>query len=158
MSTERVRAFLSRYGLADRIREFPESSATVQLAARRLGVEEARVAKTLAFSVDDDVVLVACAGDARVDTRLFRARFGCRPRMFDAALLEERVGYPAGGVCPLAVNEGVPFYLDESLKRFDVLYFGAGSDTSLVELSIPELERYAPCAGWVDVCKLWRDA
>jgi prolyl-tRNA editing enzyme YbaK/EbsC (Cys-tRNA(Pro) deacylase) len=158
MSTERVRDFLEPLGLADRIHEFDHSSATVELAAEAVGVSPAQVAKTLAFLVDDDVVLVAVAGDARVDTKPFRALFGTRPRMAPADRLEELVGYPAGGVCPLATRPGVPLYLDESLRRFDVLFFGAGSDNSLVELTIPELEQHAQCAGWVDVCKNWRDA
>ena len=50
MSIEKVRSFLAQYGGADRILEFPASSATVELAARALQIEPCRIAKTLAIS------------------------------------------------------------------------------------------------------------
>ena len=51
MSIERVKAYLDQYGLADRIREFEASSATVELAARAAGVE---VYDTPFTDVNDD--------------------------------------------------------------------------------------------------------
>ena len=60
-----------------------------------------------------------------------------------------------GGVCPFAIREGVEVYLDESLKRFQTVFPAAGSANSAIELSLPELERYAHAEGWVDVCKGW---
>ena len=47
MLIEKVKAYLAGYGLDDRIREFPVSSATVALAAAAIGVEEARIAKSI---------------------------------------------------------------------------------------------------------------
>ena len=49
MSIEKVRAFLVPFGKADNIQEFDVSSATVELAALAVGVEGARICKTLAF-------------------------------------------------------------------------------------------------------------
>ena len=54
MSIDRARAHLKKYGLEDKIREFRVSSATVALAAEALGTEEARIAKTLSFSLGDE--------------------------------------------------------------------------------------------------------
>ena len=45
MSIEKVRSFLTQYGAADRILEFPVSSATVELAAQALQIEPCRIAK-----------------------------------------------------------------------------------------------------------------
>ena len=53
MSVEKVRAYLTPYGVADRMRELEVSSATVELAALALGVEGARIAKTLSFKVGE---------------------------------------------------------------------------------------------------------
>ena len=53
MSIEKVRAYLEPLGAAGRIREFEVSSATVELAAEAVGVEGARIAKTLSFKVDE---------------------------------------------------------------------------------------------------------
>ena len=64
MAIEKVRAYFSRYGMADRIREFDVSSATVELAARAVGCEPCRIAKTLSFLADGHAVLIVTAGDA----------------------------------------------------------------------------------------------
>ena len=49
MSIERGRAYFRALGIEDRVQEFDVSSATVDLAAQALGVEGARIAKTLSF-------------------------------------------------------------------------------------------------------------
>ncbi len=67
MSMERARKWLTQFGFADRIREFSVSSATVELAAKALGTEEARIAKTLSFLVDGVPVLIVAAGDVKID-------------------------------------------------------------------------------------------
>ena len=63
MSVEKVRAYLEHFGVSDRIREFDVSSATVELAAVAVGVEPARIAKTLSFKLGDAPILVVAAGD-----------------------------------------------------------------------------------------------
>mgnify|MGYP000358675265 CR=1 FL=1 len=62
MSVEKVRAYLTPYGVAQRIRELEVSSATVELAAAALGVAPARIAKTLSFKVGERPILVVAAG------------------------------------------------------------------------------------------------
>ena len=154
MSMERARAYLASKGLEDRIMEFEESSATVELAARLVGCEPARIAKTLSFHVGDRVALVLFAGDARVDNRKFKDRFHTKAKMLSASEAEELIGHGVGGVCPFGVNDCCDVYLDKSLQRFDVVYPAAGNAASAVRLTIPELERAcAPCE-WVDVSKL----
>ena len=153
MSMDRARAHLARHGLEDRIIEFDVSSATVALAAQALGCEEARIAKTLSFEHGDGAILVIAAGDARIDNAKFKQRFGMKARMLGADRVEALVGHGVGGVCPFGVNAGVPAYLDESLRRFDVVYPAAGTPASAVRLTVEELERASESAGWVDVTK-----
>ena len=77
MSVQAVRDYLPQYGLSQRVREFDSSSATVSLAAQAVGVEEARIAKTLSFKTPEGgALLVVCAGDARFDNAKFKAAFG----------------------------------------------------------------------------------
>ncbi|CAK7021549.1 MAG: hypothetical protein PEGG_00884 [Paraeggerthella hongkongensis] len=158
MAIDKVRTFLEERGMEDRVLEFETSSATVDLAAAAVGCEAARIAKTLSFRVGDRVVLVVAAGDARIDNPKFKAQFGAKPKMLKAEEAEPLIGHAVGGVCPFAVNEGVEVCLDESLRRFDVVYPAAGNAASAVRLTPDELERCAsPCA-WVDVCKLPQDS
>ena len=157
MSIERVRAHLARFGMEGRVRELEASSATVELAAEAVGVEPARIAKTLSFMVGDVPTLVLFAGDARINNQAFKATFHTKPRMLPAEQAEELVGHAVGGVCPFGVNEGVEVFLDESLRRFETVWPAAGSSNSAIELTLDELERVSGSRGWVDVGKGWRE-
>ena len=157
MSIERVKAYFASVGLADRVREFDVSSATVELAAQALGCEGKRIAKTLSFMGPAGPLLVVAAGDARIDNPKFKAQFGIKAKMLTPEQAVELVGHAVGGVCPFAVNEVVEVWLDESLKRFETVFPACGSSNSAIELTIPELEQYAAPKGWVDVCKGWND-
>ena len=153
MSIERARAHLQKHGLEDRIKEFDVSSATVALAAQALGCEPERIAKSLSFEKGDGAILVLAAGDARIDNAKFKAQFGMKPKMLAAEKVEPLIGHGIGGVCPFGVNEGVPVYLDESLRRFDYVYPAAGTSASAVYLTLPELERASEYIGWINVTK-----
>ncbi|MCM1061924.1 MAG: YbaK/EbsC family protein [Eubacterium sp.] len=154
MSIEKVRKYFEEKGIADRIREFEASSATVALAAKALQCEENRIAKTLSFHVGEKVVLIVAAGDAKIDNSKYKARFGVKAKMLSFEEAEPLIGHAVGGVCPFAVNEGVETYLDISLKRFDTVFPACGNSNSAIEMSLEELERYSGFSDWVDVCKI----
>lgn len=156
MSLEKVKAYFAQLGMEQRVLEFEVSSATVELAAQAAGVEPKRIAKTLSFLVGDTCILIVAAGDARVDNKKYKERFGVKAKMLAHDDVPEYIGHAVGGVCPFAVKEGVKVYLDESLKRFETVFPAAGSANSAIELTIPELEQYSKFDGWVDVCKDWR--
>lgn len=154
MALDKVKDYFKTHGIEHRVMEFEVSSATVELAAKALNCEGSRIAKTLTFYGNDDVVLVVTAGDAKIDNTKYKTKFGIKAKMLKFEDLETLVGHSAGGVCPFAVNEGVKIYLDESLKRFQTIFPACGSANSAIELTIPELEKYSNQLEWVDVCKL----
>lgn len=154
MAIEKVREYFAQEGIADKIQEFEVSSATVELAAQALNCEGCRIAKTLSFHVEDRVVLIVTAGDAKIDNHKYKAQFGKKAKMLAFDEAETLIGHAVGGVCPFAVNDGVEIYLDESLKRFETVFPACGSSNSAIELTIPELEKYSRYLSWIDVCKL----
>lgn len=154
MSIESVKDYLRQFGAADRVREFDVSSATVELAAAALECEPERIAKTLSFMIGDKAILIVASGDARIDNPKFKAQFSAKAKMLAPDVAESLVGHAVGGVCPFAVKEGVPVYLDISLKRFATVFPACGSSNSVIELSIDELERFSQYTEWIDVCKL----
>lgn len=156
MSFEKVKAYFDTFGMGDRCIDLKESSATVALAAQALGTEEARIAKTMSFLLDDQPLIVVVAGDARVDNHKYKETFHKKAKMIPGAECEKYIGHRPGGVCPFCLPPHVPVYLDVSLKRFDIVYPAAGTDHSAVKLTIDELEKYSNSKGWVDVCKQWR--
>lgn len=154
MSIEKGRAFFREQGIEYRVQEFEVSSATVELAAQAVGVEPARIAKTLSFKKEDSCILVVAAGDARVDNRKFKDRFGMKATMLPHDDVERLIGHGVGGVCPFGINEGVEVFIDNSVLRFKSVYPAVGSANSAIELTPDELYKYSNAADWVDVCKL----
>ena len=156
MSITKVREYFRGFQMEDRILEFPVSSATVQLAAEALHCEPERIAKTLSFLQPSSPVLIVAAGDARIDNAKYKSLFQTKAKMIPADEVESLIGHAIGGVCPFAVNPGIPVYLDVSLKRFQTVFPACGSPNSAIELSIGELELYSRCSGWIDVSRDWR--
>ncbi len=156
MSIEIVRRYFSSYGMEERILEFPVSSATVDLAAQAVGCIPARIAKTLSFKVGEDPILIV-AGDAKIDNRKYKDKFGKKAVMLSQEEVAEKIGHAVGGVCPFGIPDTVSVYLDESMKRFETVFPAAGSSNSAIELNMEELMRYSRAKEWIDVCKGWQE-
>ena len=154
MSIEKVRQYFTRFGRENDVMAFEVSSATVELAAAAIGVDGARIAKTLSFYSGNGCILVVTAGDMRIDNAKFKQQFGMKAKMLSGGDVERLTGYVPGGVCPFDNPPGVQKYLDVSLKRFDTIYPACGSGNSGIALDCDELYEYAQADGWIDVCKL----
>ena len=153
MSVAHVREYLTRFGAQDRILEFDVSSATVALAAEALHCELGRIAKTLSFMAGEQPILIVFAGDARIDNRKYKDRFGVKAKMMTAEEIERLTGLHFGGVCPFGIPETIDIYLDESLRRFNPVYPACGSSNSAIEVTLEELERFSRAKAWIDVGK-----
>lgn len=153
MSLERAKEYLSKYGLEDRIMEFPVSSATVEEAAKALNCKEEDIIKTLSFIVNDKPILIAVSGNMKIDNKKFKEEFHIKAKMIPFDDVERLTGHAVGGVCPFGVNDDVDIYLDESLKKLDVVYLASGSSNSAARLTVDELEKVTDYVKWVDVCK-----
>lgn len=154
MSFEKVKQYFENEGAADKVLTFTHSSATVQLAAEAVGCEPARIAKTMSFLLGEEPILIVTAGDSKIDNRKFKDLFHQKAKMIPGDQVAAMIGHAPGGVCPFAVPEAIPVYLDTSMKRFDIVYPAAGSSNSAVRLTLPELEHFSHSRGWIDVCKI----
>ncbi len=152
MSTARVKEYLRRWNRDGDVLEMDISTATVPLAAAALGVEPGRIAKSITFRNGETGLMVVAAGDARIDNRRFKIQFGFSPRMLSADEALNCTGFAVGGICPLALPEELPVYLDESLRRFATVFPACGSANSAIEVTPDELHEYARSRGWVAVC------
>ena len=157
MSIERGRAYFRELGMEDRVMEFPVSSATVDLAAEAVGVEGARICKTMSFLKPngEGAILVQMAGDGRINNRKFKDQFGFKAKMLKPDEVLEYTGHAIGGVCAFALTrDDVDVYCDETLKRFETVFPACGSSNSAIELTCDEIYKYSNAIGWVDICKL----
>ena len=153
MSFEKAVSYLREKGMEDRVIVPEASSATVELAAQAIGVTPGEIAKTLSLLTKEGPVLVIAEGTARVDNRKYKDTFHQKARMIPGGQVEELVGHAPGGVCPFGINPGLPVYMDESLRKYEIVYPAAGDDHSAVKLTVKELEELSGAIGWVDVCK-----
>ena len=157
MSLESVRAWLAEHAPDLPLIEVQESTATVETAAKALGVESGRIAKTLAVRVGDETFLLVARGNARLDNSKTKQAFGARPRMLGADETFALTGHPVGGVCPFGLATDMPVYLDESLKAFDVVYPAGGSLNTSVRVSTDRLFELVGDR-WVDLTRLPEEA
>ena len=133
--------------------EVRETTATVETAAKALGVEPGRIAKTLAVRAGETTFLLVTRGDARLDNAKSKAEFGARPRMLGADETLELTGHPIGGVCPFGLATDLPVFLDVSLRPFDLVYPAGGSLNTSVQVS-PQRLFDLVATRWVDLCRL----
>jgi prolyl-tRNA editing enzyme YbaK/EbsC (Cys-tRNA(Pro) deacylase) len=157
MSLDSVRAWLAANAPDLRLLELEETTATVDTAAKAIGVEPGRIAKTLAVRAGDQLFLLVARGDARLDNRKCKDEFRSRPRMLGADETLELTGHPIGGVCPFGLANPVPVYIDVSLKAFDVVYPAGGSLNTSVEIPVTRLFDLV-ADRWVDLCRLPEEA
>jgi prolyl-tRNA editing enzyme YbaK/EbsC (Cys-tRNA(Pro) deacylase) len=156
MSLESVKAHFKKWNRESDVMVFDQSSATVDMAAATIGVEPARIAKTLSFRGEGDkAILVVAAGDAKIDNKKFRHTFGFKARMLSAEEVVEQTGHVIGGVCPFGLANELDVYLDVSMKRFDTLFPACGSTNSAIELTCDEIQEFSYAKDWIDVCKGW---
>jgi prolyl-tRNA editing enzyme YbaK/EbsC (Cys-tRNA(Pro) deacylase) len=153
MSAQSVRAWLAERAPDLRLIEVEDSTATVETAARALGVEPGRIAKTLAVRAGDHLFLLVARGDARLDNRKCKDELGARPRMLGPDETFAVTGHPVGGVCPFGLKTQLPVYLDVSLQAFAVVYPAGGSLNTSVEVPTPRLFALVGDR-WVDLCRL----
>ena len=157
MSVESVRKLFSDAGLGDLVLYSEVISDTVENAAAMIGCEPRQIAKTMSFLLGDAAIVIVASGDAKIDNGKYKAEFGTKARMIPYAEVEGYTGHLPGGICPFALKENVAVFLDESLKRFDVVYTGGGDEHNTVKVTLPLLEQYSNYKKWIDVCKNWND-
>ncbi|MBH1940660.1 YbaK/EbsC family protein [Mobilitalea sibirica] len=158
MAIDKVRDYLRRWNRDQDIMEFDTSSATVEKASEVLGVEPAKIAKTLSFKNGEEALLIVAAGDTKIDNGKFKETFKSKAKMLTPEETLSYTGHAIGGVCPFGLKQELPIYLDISLKRFDAVYPACGSSNSAIKLTCEELEEYSNSTRWIDVCKGWQEA
>ncbi|MGH6762299.1 MAG: YbaK/EbsC family protein [Phyllobacterium sp.] len=152
MSLHSVKTFFAENAPDISVIELETSTATVALAAEGHGVEPGQIAKTLSLRVGDDVILIVTRGDARLDNKKYKAQFGTKARMLDAAEVEAETSHPVGGVCPFGLPKTMPVYCDVSLRDFNEVVPAAGAINAAVRIN-PERMAALVNAEWVDVAQ-----
>ncbi|MGI4855638.1 MAG: YbaK/EbsC family protein [Janthinobacterium lividum] len=152
MSLQSVRTFLDEHARDIVILEAPTSTATVAEAAQAHDVAPAQIAKTLALWLNDAVILVVMGGDARIDNRKYKERFGAKAKMLGADDVVHWTSHPVGGVCPFGLPSNLPIFADVSLQAFDVVLPAAGATNAALRIAPDRLVQLVN-AEWVDIAQ-----
>lgn len=152
MSVESVRKHFEKIDLGLEVIILSQSTATVDLAAKAIGVEQGQIAKTMALALKDETILLVCKGDARIDNRKYKDQFSVKAKMVPYEEVLNITGHPVGGVCPFGLKNPLKVYLDNSLKQYEYVYPAAGATNSAVKMDIDMLQSITN-GNWIDVCK-----
>jgi prolyl-tRNA editing enzyme YbaK/EbsC (Cys-tRNA(Pro) deacylase) len=147
MTTVDFQAYIERQGLNIKVKLYENSTATSQLAADNIGCELGQIAKSLAFIVEEQPVLVIASGDQRVDDRKIAAMFNVGRKRVKIATPEQCIeifGYAPGGVPPFGHRTtGFPIFIDDSLSRYTMLYAAGGAHNAIFPITLDDLKQFS---------------
>lgn len=152
MTLETVKKHIEDEKINVEILEMKDSTATVDLAAKALGVEPGRIAKSMAIRLKDEDIIILTKGDVKLDNRKFKDEFKQKAKFIKAEEILEATGHPVGGVCPFGLSKPLKIYLDKSLKIYDFVYPAAGDVNACLKIDVDYLKEVTS-AEWVDVCQ-----
>jgi Cys-tRNA(Pro)/Cys-tRNA(Cys) deacylase len=131
---------VTRGGIAFALHEYehdPRAESFGLEAAEKLGLDPARVYKTLVADVDGTLTVAVLPVGAQLDLRAL----GKRAAMADARAAERATGYVAGGISPLGQRRALPTVVDESALAFASIHVSAGRRGLELELAPEDLVR-----------------
>lgn len=152
MSVESVIKYFSDRNIESPVFKLNNSGATVEQAAETIHTQPKYIAKTLAFKLKNEDILIVVRGDFKVSNRKFKDFFGVKARMVDSDKVLNEIGHPIGGLCPFGLQNEVKVYIDVSIKDFEYVYPAAGSKDYALKISPKQIQELVN-AKWIDVCK-----
>ncbi len=109
-------------------------------AARELGVDPARVFKTLMIDTDQGLGVGIVSVRDQLDVKALAAELGAkRGAMADKAVAERKSGYVVGGISPVGQKTRLPTVLDETAFSFDTIFVSGGRRGFDIEIAPDDL-------------------
>lgn len=138
----RVQQALAEKGLDLHVVELPGSTRTAGEAARAVGCDVARIAKSLVFKTRKTgrPVLVIASGTNRVDEKKIKALLGEAIGKADAGFVRQATGFAIGGVPPLGHVQPITTFIDGDLLQHETIWAAAGTPHALFALVPKDLE------------------
>ncbi|MEM8952288.1 MAG: Cys-tRNA(Pro) deacylase [Pseudomonadota bacterium] len=137
---------LQRLGVAVRLHSYdfdPGDFGIGEQAAMALGIEPARIFKTLIVMIDGKrpaVALTPVAAETKLKT-LAAALGGKRAAMAETSEAERLSGYVKGGISPFGQRQQLEAVVDHSVKDHDTVFVNGGRRGLQIELSPDDLIR-----------------
>ncbi|MEO9324648.1 Cys-tRNA(Pro) deacylase [Nocardioides sp. C4-1] len=136
-------AALTTAGITYVVREYthdPRATSYGLEAAEALGVEPARVFKTLLADVDGTLVVGVVPVTGQLDLKaLARAAGGRKAQMADPAAAERSTGYVVGGISPVGQKRRLATVVDATALDHDTVLVSGGRRGLDLELAPADL-------------------
>jgi Cys-tRNA(Pro)/Cys-tRNA(Cys) deacylase len=118
----------------------PRAEAYGEEAAAALGIDPARIFKTLIAAVDGRLACAVVPVAGRLDLKAFAAALGGkRAELADPAAAARATGYVVGGISPIGQKSRLRVVVDASVEAFETVYVSAGKRGLQVELAPGDL-------------------
>lgn len=145
-SAQKVADAAQALGLDIEIVEFAQTTRSAQEAADAIGCDVAQIVKSLCFVVNGRATICLVSGANQLDERKLAALEGVGRKQVsraDAETVKAATGFTIGGVPPFGHVTSLPVYIDEDLKRFEVVWAAAGTPFAVFAIRPEALERVA---------------
>ena len=148
-----VQSYLLQNGFVPQNFSCPTPSS--HAAAQAIGCHIGKIAKSILLMVGNRPVLVVTSGDTKVKSGRLKKISSLSGRVTFPEKEEVilHTGYPPGSVSPFLLPENLVVFLDNSLRRFDIIYPAAGTESSLVPMTFSQLQKMT-CGHPADVCDI----
>lgn len=145
-SAQKVADAAQALGLDIEIVEFAQTTRSAQEAADAIGCDVAQIVKSLCFVVNGRATICLVSGANQLDERKLAALAGVGRKQVsraEAEMVKAATGFTIGGVPPFGHVTSLPVYIDEDLKRFEVVWAAAGTPFAVFAIRPEALERAA---------------
>ncbi|MBP6805998.1 MAG: YbaK/EbsC family protein [Chloroflexi bacterium] len=145
-SAQKVADAAQALGLDIEIVEFAQTTRSAQEAADAIGCDVAQIVKSLCFVVNGRATICLVSGANQLDERKLAALEGVGRKQVsraEAEMVKAATGFTIGGVPPFGHVTSLPVYIDEDLKRFEVVWAAAGTPFAVFAIRPEALERAA---------------
>jgi Cys-tRNA(Pro)/Cys-tRNA(Cys) deacylase len=149
VAATRGTAALDKLGVAYEGHPYEHVVKGAAFAASALGIEPARLAKTLVVAVDGDPVFVLVPGDRELSLKaLARLAGGRSAALVESHDAERLTGYRVGGISPFGARRALPVYAERDYLAHEQVALNGGARGLIIELSRDDLVRVlAPTIG-----------
>ena len=137
---EVVKALLTA-GYEPAVRRFDHETATAESSAQALGVEIARIVKSMVFSVQGEPVIALLPGNMRADMKAAASALNVKKvRLADPQMVQEWTGFVVGAVPPVGHLKKIPVLMDDQIPRDGNIYPAAGEINNAFETTFEKLK------------------
>ncbi|TNF48333.1 YbaK/EbsC family protein [bacterium] len=133
---------LEAAGLKPAVSRFPRGTETAEASAREIGVQVARIIKSMIVSADGKPVLALLPGDRRADLKAISKFVGARKvRLAHPEQVIKWTGFPVGAVPPVGHSKSILILLDESIPADGDIFPAAGEKNNAFRTTFTDLLR-----------------